>query len=262
MGVKILNGYIFDLDGTIYIDNEIITGVPDAIKSLKERGDKVIFLTNKSIASREDYVKKLKMLDIQVNLEEVINSNYITAHYLKNVMKTEDSVYVIGEAPLFEELREENIKIADTSARASYVVLGWDREFNYDKLNQAYQAWRNGAEIIATNPDRTCPVREGEIPDCGAMIGALEGATGEPVKIITGKPSSLMASYVLNNVLQMEACNCYMIGDRLETDIKMGNDAGMQSVLVMTGITTPTMLEDSVHKPKYILESVRDILSL
>ena len=257
-----MNGYIFDLDGTIYIDNEIIAGVPEAIKSLKARGDKVIFLTNKSIASRKDYVEKLKKLDIEVKLEEVINSNYITAHYLKKVMKPEDSVYVIGEAPLFEELRGENIKLAECSARASHVVIGWDRDFTYDKLNQAYQAWKNGAEIIATNPDRTCPVREGDIPDCGAMIGALEGTTGEPIKLITGKPSSLMANYVLNDVLQMEASNCYMIGDRLETDIKMGNDAGMHSVLVMTGITTLNMLENPIHKPEYILESVRDILTL
>jgi len=260
--VKTLNGYIFDLDGTIYIDNEIIPGVATAIKGLKDRGDKVIFLTNKSIASREDYVKKLRTLNIEVNLEEVINSNYITAHYLKSVMKKEDTVFVIGEAPLFEELQKENIKIAETSTNASYVVLGWDRDFTYDKLNQAYQAWKNGAQIIATNPDRTCPVADGDIPDCGAMIGALEGATGEPIKLITGKPSSLMANYVLNNVLQMEASNCYMIGDRLETDIKMGNNAGMNSVLVMTGITTPKMLESTPYKPKYILESVRDILSL
>ena len=260
--MKTLNGYIFDLDGTIYIDSEIIPGVPEAIRGLKERGDKVVFLTNKSIASRKEYVEKLKMLDIEVKLEEVINSNYITALYLKSVMKPEDSVYVIGEEPLFEELRENFIKLTDSSSEASYVVIGWDREFNYEKLNNAYQAWRNGAELIATNPDRTCPVSGGEIPDCGAMIGALEGATGESIKVITGKPSSLMANYVLDNVLKLEARNCYMVGDRLETDIKMGNDAGMQSVLVLTGITTTNMLENPVHKPEYVLDSVRDILSL
>lgn len=254
-----MKGFIFDLDGTIYVDNEIIEGVPDAIKSLKERGDKVIFLTNKSIASRKEYVEKLNKLDIQVDLDEVINSNYITAHYLKSVMKPDDAVYVIGEAPLFEELAEENIKLADLSANASHVVLGWDREFTYDKLNYAFQAWRNGAEIIATNPDRTCPVKDGEIPDCGAMIGAIEGATGEPVKLITGKPSSMMAKYVLDNVLKMGASDCYMVGDRLETDIKMANEAGIQSVLVMTGITTTKMLEDTAYQPNYVLESVKDI---
>ena len=140
-------------------------------------------------------------------------------------------------------LASENIKLAENPASASHVVLGWDREFTYDKLNNAFQAWRNGAEIIATNPDRTCPVKDGEIPDCGAMIGALEGATGEPVKMITGKPSSLMAEYVLKNVLGMEADQCYMVGDRLETDIKMANDAGIHSVLVYAGITNEDMLK-------------------
>ncbi|WP_252502058.1 HAD-IIA family hydrolase [Sporosarcina sp. Marseille-Q4943] len=257
-----LKGFIFDLDGTIYLDDHIIDGAPQAIKALKERGDKVVFLTNKSIATRKEYVEKLNSLGIEVELSEVINSNYITAHYLKTVMKAEDAVYVIGEEPLFDELANENIKLADIPASASHVVLGWDRQFTYDKLNDAFQAWRNGAEILATNPDRTCPVKDGEIPDCGAMIGALEGATGERVKMITGKPSSLMAEYVLKNVLGMKAEQCYMVGDRLETDIKMANDAGIHSVLVLSGITTEEMLESTEHQPKFVLESVKDIAAL
>ncbi|MFC5604355.1 HAD-IIA family hydrolase [Sporosarcina koreensis] len=257
-----LKGFIFDLDGTIYLDDHIIDGAPEVIKALKARGDKVVFLTNKSIASRKEYVEKLNHMGIAVELGEVINSNYITAHYLKTVMKAKDSVYVIGEEPLFEELANEDIKLADIPASASHVVLGWDRQFTYDKLNDAFQAWRNGAEIIATNPDRTCPVKDGEIPDCGAMIGALEGATGEPVKMITGKPSSLMAKYVLDNVLGMEADQCFMVGDRLETDIKMANDAGIHSVLVLSGITTEEMVAGSEHLPELILNSVKDLITL
>lgn len=257
-----LKGFIFDLDGTIYLDDHIIDGASEAIKALKERGDKVVFLTNKSIANRKEYVEKLNRLGIEVELGEVINSNYITAHYLKTVMDQNDSVYVIGEDPLFEELANENIKLADNPASASYVVLGWDRQFTYDKLNLAFQAWRNGAEILATNPDRTCPVKDGEIPDCGAMIGALEGATGQPVKLITGKPSSLMSEYVLKKVLKMKADECYMVGDRLETDIRMANEAGIHSVLVMTGITTSAMLEAATDRPKFVLDSVKEIASL
>lgn len=257
-----MKGFIFDLDGTIYLDDHIIDGAPEVIKALKDRGDKVVFLTNKSIANRKEYVEKLNRLGIDVELSEVINSNYITAHYLKTVMGEDDSAYVIGEEPLFEELANENIKLADIPASASYVVLGWDRQFTYDKLNNAFQAWRNGAEIIATNPDRTCPVKDGEIPDCGAMIGALEGATGEPVKMITGKPSLLMAEYVLKNVLGMKADQCYMVGDRLETDIKMANDAGIFSVLVLSGITTEGMLKGSEHRPGLILNSVKDLVTL
>ena len=257
-----MRGFIFDLDGTIYVEDAIIDGVADAIKALKARGDKVVFLTNKSIARRTDYVEKLNKLGIEVELSEVINSNYITAHYLKSHMKTGDAAYVIGEQPLFDELAEGNIKLADVPADATYVVIGWDRQFTYDKLNDAFQAWRNGAKIIATNPDRTCPVLGGEVPDCGALIGAIEGATGEPVMMITGKPSSLMADYVLNNVLKMSAADCFMVGDRLETDIKMANDAGIQSVLVMTGITNTEMLELSIDLPKHVLESVSAIGTL
>ncbi|MCG7344108.1 HAD-IIA family hydrolase [Sporosarcina sp. ACRSL] len=257
-----LKGFIFDLDGTIYLDDHMIDGASEAIKTLKERGDKVVFLTNKSIANRKEYVEKLNRLGIEVELSEVINSNYITAHYLKTVMNQDDSVYAIGESPLFEELANENIKLADNPASASHVVLGWDRQFSYDKLNNAFQAWRNGAEILATNPDRTCPVQDGEIPDCGAMIGALEGATGQPVKLIAGKPSSFMSEYVLKNVLKMKADQCYMVGDRLETDIRMANEAGIHSVLVMTGITTSAMLETATDRPEFILESVKDIATL
>lgn len=257
-----MKGFIFDLDGTIYVDDGIISGVAEAIKELKERGDKVVFLTNKSIASRNDYVEKLNKLGVEVELNEVINSNYITAHYLKSEMDEGDTVYVIGEEPLFKELSDEKIKMADVPERASYVVLGWDRKFTYDKLNIAFQAWRNGAKIIATNPDRTCPVLGGEIPDCGAMIGAIEGATGEPITTITGKPSSMMAEYVLNNVLGMKAADCYMVGDRLETDIKMAKEAGIQSVLVMTGITTPEMLRKTDYQPDFVLRSVKDIGAL
>lgn len=257
-----MKGFIFDLDGTIYVDDGIISGVAEAIKGLQERGDKVVFLTNKSIASRNDYVEKLNKLGIKVKLNEVINSNYITAHYLKSQMAEGDSVYVIGEEPLFKELAEQEIQLADIPEKASFVVLGWDRKFTYDKLNIAFQAWRNGAKIIATNPDRTCPVQDGEIPDCGAMIGAIEGATGEPITTITGKPSLMMAEYVLNNVLDMQASDCYMVGDRLETDIKMAKEAGIQSVLVMTGITTPEMLRRADYQPDFVLESVKDIGTL
>lgn len=257
-----MKGFIFDLDGTIYVDDGIISGVAEAIIELKERGDKVVFLTNKSIASRNDYVEKLNKLGIVVNIDEVINSNYITAHYLKAEMSEGDTVYVIGEEPLFKELSDEKIQMADIPEKASYVVIGWDRKFTYDKLNYAFQAWRNGAKIIATNPDRTCPVQGGEVPDCGAMIGAIEGATGERITTITGKPSSMMAEYVLNNVLDMQASDCYMVGDRLETDIKMAKEAGIQSVLVMTGITTPEMLRETDYQPDFVLESVKDISTL
>lgn len=255
-------GFIFDLDGTIYLDDEMIDGAAEALNKLKKRGDKVVFLTNKSIAKRIDYVNKLKRMGISVTLDEVINSNYITARYLHLNLSPKDYVYVIGEEPLFEELREQGIRITEDPLLAKYVVVGWDRAFHYDKLNDAFQAWRNGAQFIATNPDRTCPVKDGQIPDCGAMIGAIEGAIGQSIENIAGKPSKLMAEYVVQDVLKLPPSQCYMVGDRLETDIKMGNDNGLNSVLVLTGITTKEMLEQSSVKPTYVLNSVKEIVNL
>lgn len=257
-----MKGFIFDLDGTIYLDEEMIEGAADAILALKKRGDKVIFLTNKSIATRQSYLKKLNRMGIQASIDEIINSNFITAKYLGENIGENEKVYVIGEPPLFEELVEQNIEITDDPKNARFVVVGWDRNFDYNKLNTAFQAWKYGAKVIATNPDRTCPIKDGEIPDCGAIIGAIEGATGQRIDMVTGKPSKLMANYVVDKLLKLPPENCYMVGDRIETDILMGNEAGLNSVLVMTGITTEEILASSPHKPKYVLKSVKEILTL
>ncbi|MEJ8777991.1 HAD-IIA family hydrolase [Pseudogracilibacillus sp. ICA-222130] len=255
-------GYIFDLDGTIYLDDAMIDGANEAIATLKQRGDRVIFLTNKSISTRHEYVEKLNRMGIDAVLDEVINSNFITAKYLLTKLGENERVYVIGEQPLLDELIEANVPMTENALEAAYVVIGWDRQFTYAKINDAFQAWKNGAKVIATNPDKTCPVVGGELPDCAAMIGALEAVTGEPIELVVGKPSAFMANYVVTDVLQMTPNNCYMVGDRLETDIKMANDANINSVLVMTGITTEEMLQQTSNKPDFVLQSVKDIGTL
>lgn len=252
-------GFIFDLDGTVYLEDKLIDGASEAIKQLRNRGDKVVFLTNKSIETVDSYVQKLNRFGIAADADNVINSNFLVARYLKTKLNDNEEVMVIGEEPLFDELTDAGIKISSRSD-VSYVVLGWDRQFNYDKLNRAYQSWRNGAKVIATNPDRTCPIKGGgQIPDCGAMIGALEGATGEKITSILGKPSSLAGNFIMNDILELAPKNCYMIGDRLETDIKMGLACGMNAVLVLTGITTEDMIANTPYKPTYVLDSIRDV---
>lgn len=252
-------GFIFDLDGTVYIDNQLIDGAKEAIEKLRKRGDKVVFLTNKSIETITAYVKKLRKLGIDVGWEHVINSNLLVAKYLSNRIHEGDKVMVIGEQPLIDELTAMGIPITDDETEASYVVLGWDRQFTYEKLNRAFQAWRNGATLLATNPDRTCPVEGGQIPDCGAMIGAMEGATGEKVELILGKPSPLAAKFIVEEILDLPPENCYIVGDRLETDIRMGNDYGIHSILVLTGITEKSMLRHSKYKPKYVINSIKEV---
>jgi arabinose operon protein AraL len=251
-------GFIFDLDGTVYLGDNVIDGAAETIQLLKERGDHVVFLSNNPANSRLAYKNKLQRMGIEAELYEIINSSYVTAKYLKSVMKPEERVWVIGEAPLYEELEVYGVPVTHDPEKAAFVLISWDRDFTYSKLNQAFLAWKNGAVFLATNPDRTCPVPGGQIPDCGAIIGAVEGATGVVIENIIGKPSRIMAQAAAEH-LNMELEECIMVGDRLETDIKMGNEVGMQTILVLTGITEAAGIDSDIAQPTYILNSIKEI---
>lgn len=256
-----MKGFIFDLDGTVYLGERLIEGAAQAIATLRERGDKVVFLSNKPIATRQSYAHKLTKMGIPTSVNDVLNSSLIVARYLQKLCKPQDRVLVIGEEPIRDELREHGIIMSDNPLDVQYVVLSWDRQFTYRKLNDLYQAAIRGATVIASNPDCTCPLEDGQIPDTGALIGALEAATGKPVDLVVGKPSPISAEAAVAH-LGLDYASCYMVGDRLETDIKMGNDTGMQSVLVLTGISTREMVEASPQKPTYILNSIKEIVNL
>lgn len=256
-----MKGFIFDLDGTVYLGDQLIDGAVEAIQTLRSRGDKVIFLSNKPIATRQSYAHKLTKMGIPTSIDDILNSSLIVARYLQNVCKEDDKVLVIGEEPIRDELRDHGISMSENPLEVNYVVLSWDRQFTYDRLNDLYQAAIRGAVVIASNPDRTCPLEDGQIPDTGALIGALEGATGNPINLVVGKPSQIAAEAAVQH-LGLDYSACYMVGDRLETDIKMGNDTGMNSVLVLTGISTREMAETSEHTPRYILNSIKEIVNL
>ena len=193
----IFSGYIFDLDGTIYVGDQLIDGADQVIEALQAAGKRVLFLTNKTIVSREDYVKKLNRLGIHVGIEHILSPTLLTIQYLQE-RHPGDKIYVIGEPLIKEELSSAGLTMAHSPDETDVVVISWDRQFHYDHLNFAYQAIKRGAVTIATNPDRTCPVEGGDVPDCGGMIGAIEGTTGKKVDVVIGKPSVLTAKMALN----------------------------------------------------------------
>ncbi|CAG9621177.1 HAD-IIA family hydrolase [Sutcliffiella rhizosphaerae] len=254
-------GFIFDLDGTVYLGDEVIEGAAETIQLIKDKGDQVVFLSNNPANSRRTYQNKLRKMGIEADLEEIINSSFVTAKYLKQKLHSNEKVWVIGEAPLFEELQNHGVPITMDPTKAAYALVSWDRDFTYGKLNQAYVAWKNGAIFLATNPDRTCPTPNGQVPDCGAIIGAIEGATGEAIHHIIGKPSNIMARAAAEH-LKLKMADCIMVGDRLETDIKMGNEVGMQTILVLTGITNSSTLNPAIATPTYIIKSIKEIPEL
>ncbi|MFD1397088.1 HAD-IIA family hydrolase [Kroppenstedtia eburnea] len=254
-------GYIFDLDGTVYLGEHPVPGADAAIRALRARGDRVLFLSNKPIARREDYVSKLRRMGIPAELGEVINSSLVTARYFQRICRSGEKVLVVGEEPIQEELLKHGIWLTEEPVEARYVLLSWDRGFTYDKLDRVFQAWKRGAEIVASNPDRTCPVDGGELPDTAALIGAVEAVTGQRVDRVVGKPSPLMAQAALQQ-LGMKAAACWMVGDRLETDIRMARENGMGSALVLTGISTRREAERSPWRPDHILDSIAGVPDL
>lgn len=135
-----MKGFIFDLDGTVYLGNQMIHGAAEAIQALRARGDKVVFLINKPIATRLSYAGKLTRMGIPATLVDVLNSSSILARYLQKVLKSGEKVLVIGEEPIRTELRDHQIPIEEDNYRVDYAVLSWDRDFTYDKLNLLYQA--------------------------------------------------------------------------------------------------------------------------
>ncbi len=249
-----IEGLILDLDGTVYLSDELIPGVKGLLNGLREDGYKVVYLSNKALQRRSTYAEKLTELGVPTPEDQVVNSSYVMASYLAEIAPGA-RVYVIGEAPLVEELKGAGLEISEDPEKIDYVVASFDRDFHYDKLHIAYDAIMNGAGFVATNPDRTCPVEGGEVPDAAGMIGAIEGVTGKEVEKITGKPSKLMVQAALDR-LEVSPEECLLIGDRLETDIKMGNKSGIETALVLSGVSNREDLNKSSVEPTYVLKDL------
>jgi len=256
-------GFIFDLDGTVYLSDKLIPGADKVIRLLREKGRKVVFLSNKPIQTREDYASKLTRLGIPTQPEEVINSTFVMINYLKK-NASQAKLFVVGETPFVEELRKAGFTISEEPKEIDYVVVAFDRTFDYRKLNIAFQAIKLGAHFVATNPDRTCPVEGGEIPDCAGMIAAIEAVTQKKVEVIVGKPSPFIVQAALE-VMGLRPDNCILIGDRLETDIKMGKESGIATGIVLTGVTNEETLREIKHtsiQPDFVFQSIADVENL
>ena len=189
--------------------------------------------------------------------EDVINSSLVMAEALA-AEAPGARIYVVGEAPLVRELQQAGLVLSGDPAQTDFVILSFDRTFHYGKLRFAHEAVMRGARIWATNTDRACPVEGGQIPDAASVIGAVEGATGAKVECVVGKPSAIIMQ-VASARLGVPLQACVMVGDRLETDIVMGQNAGMATALALTGVTTREMLAASPIQPDYVLESVQGL---
>jgi arabinose operon protein AraL len=251
--------YLFDLDGTVYLGPELIPGADRAIASLRAAGRRTMFLSNKPIATRASYAEKLTRLGIPTPESDVLNSPLALARYLAREMPGA-RCYVIGEAPVVEDLLAAGMRIVNEPRETDVVVVSWDRDFNYRKLDDALHALRRGARLVATNPDVACPMPGGDfVPDCGAIAAAVEACSGRKVEAYAGKPSPILAELALAR-MGVPAAECLMVGDRLGTDILFGHNAGMGTALVLTGAGRLTPPGESDIQPQFVLESIAELV--
>ena len=257
---RMFAGYVFDLDGTLYLGDALLPGAADALAAIRGHGSRVAFLSNKPLEAPATYAAKLTSLGIPATPDEVVTSTDALIRYLR-ATAAGATVLPIAEPLVIEMLRNAGFEIVDQAHPddADLVVVSWDRTFDYAKLVAAFRAVRAGARLVATNPDPFCPTPDGDLPDCAAMLAAIEASTGATAEAIVGKPSRHMSETLLERI-SLPASDTLLVGDRIGTDVRMAHEAGMASALVLTGATPRSALGDATYAPDFVLDGVAQIL--
>ncbi len=260
---RLYEGYVFDLDGTIYLGDELLPGAQRLVLKLRELGKRVIFLSNNPTKDPKMYAEKLGELGLETPESEILNTVVtMTQWLLQNHPGA--TVFPISEDPLKNSLREAGIRMSDNPEEIDIVIASYDRGFEYRKLQIAFDAiwFYERAMLVTTNPDRYCPFPGGRgEPDAAAIVGAIEACTGAKCEVNVGKPDPIMLETIMD-LIGLDAEECVMTGDRLYTEILMAKGAGMPSAVVLTGETTAEDLERESEEnlPDYILERIDQLI--
>lgn len=256
--LKEIDLFLFDQDGTLYLGDKLFDFTVPLLNKIKAAGKKYLFVTNNSSKSVKDYVKKLKKLGIDANEDEFLTSSQATAYYLKKHYP-DKVLYVCGTKSLKKELEDNGFSLTEDLHKTGCIVVGFDRELTYKRLEDiSKMLCTREIPFIATNPDYVCPTEFGSVPDCGSICGMIYNATGKrPVFI--GKPSPLMIELAMKKA-GSDKNHTAVVGDRIYTDVKSGINAGVLSVLVMSGETTGEILNKSSDKPDIILKDSGEII--
>jgi 4-nitrophenyl phosphatase len=252
--------FVLDLDGVVWKGDEPLGGAPETIRTLRDAGKRLAFVTNNSSETPEAYAKKLADIGAQGDASEVVTSADAVARLMSSQIPglRGRAAFVIGGQGLIERVTEAGVRIDDglDPTACSIVVVGWDRELTYEKLRRATLAIRAGATFVASNTDATYPAPDGLWPGCGAIVAALRTSTGvEPM--VAGKPQPLMLEVAQERVGGPPAL---MIGDRIETDVLAAQALGWPSALVLTGATGVPELATAPAWPDFVLRRLSDVL--
>jgi len=249
-----IKNYLIDMDGVLVSGRTIIPGADKFIERLKDRGAQYLILTNNPLYTPGDLAHRLQTIGLNVPAERIFTSAIATARFLQS-QKPDGTAFVIGESGLTEAIHSVGYIITDQDP--DYVVLGETHTYNVGLITKAIRLIAEGARFIATNPDPSGPSEDGLVPACGAMAALVETASGTS-PFFVGKPNPLMMRTALN-YLDIHSEDTVMVGDRMETDIIAGVESGMETILVLTGVTHREDVRRYPYQPTHIVESVADI---
>ncbi|MBO7303892.1 MAG: HAD-IIA family hydrolase [Clostridia bacterium] len=249
--------FLLDMDGTIYLDNDLFDGTLDFLAKVKEKGGRYLFVTNNSSKGVDAYVEKLKKIGIESTAEDFLTSTDATILYL-NSNYPGKKFYSMGTRSFTEQLKSSGVNVTTELEDDVFgLVISNDTELNFKKLEDASKLLIKGVEYIATNPDWVCPTAYGSVPDCGSFAEMLQHVNGRmPTFIGKPKPQMLLLAMEKFGYSKEESV---MIGDRLYTDIASGYNAGIDTIFVLSGEGTLKDAEESDIKPTYIIENIREV---
>ncbi|GAA2666720.1 MULTISPECIES: HAD-IIA family hydrolase [Nonomuraea] len=254
---KPIQSWLSDMDGVLVHEGHPVAGADVFIKRLRDSGKSFRVLTNNSIYTPRDLAVRLRAAGLEVPEESIFTSALATARFLDD-QRPGGSAYVIGEAGLTTALHEVGYVLTDLDP--DYVVLGETRTYSFTQITRAIRLIEGGARFIATNPDPVGPSNEGSLPACGAVAAMITKATGvEPYFV--GKPNPMMMRHAIN-AIDGHSESTAMIGDRMDTDIVCGMEAGLYTILVLTGVTQRGQIDRFPFRPSRVVESVADLIDL
>ncbi|HET7443067.1 MAG TPA: HAD-IIA family hydrolase [Solirubrobacterales bacterium] len=251
MASREIHSWLMDMDGVLVHETAALPGADRFLARLRELGRPHLLLTNNSIFTRRDLAARLQASGLEVEEEAIWTSALATARFLED-QRPGGTAFVVGESGLTTALYQSGYTLTD--ADPDYVVLGETRTYSFERITQAIRLIRNGSRFIATNPDPTGPSPNGPLPATGSVAALITRATGVDPYFV-GKPNPLMMRSALN-ALDAHSETTAMIGDRMDTDIVAGLEAGMETILVLTGVTTAAEAEHFPYRPSRIVDSV------
>lgn len=255
--------FIIDLDGVVYLLDVPIEGAPEAVRAVRERGKDYVFLTNNSAATPRMYVEKLARFGIETEPDRIITSAVAAREYLTgNYDLGGKRAFVIGEKGILEQCASMGLEVVGPERwrEADFVLVGWDRGFNYEKLRAAEMAVRNEAVYIAMNTDATYPTTEGLWPGTGTMVAAVSTGAGQQPAAVIGKPNPMIVEIALDR-MGAGRSGTLMVGDRLDTDVMAGTAAGIDTLLVLSGVSREREIEISGARPTWVKPDISGLLS-